>query len=137
MADSLFPDITPACRRQLAELWTILNGEARGAYRAIPTWRLAGRLGTTEREVRQLKRELVIRYRRPIGSSTGRHPGLYVITDAEERRAAIRQLDNRLRETYLLRRALDKNTTPERVAQQVFGFAGREWEPQMNADGRG
>ena len=130
-------DITPTRRCMHAELWAILRREAKGRDHAIPTRALGQRLGVDQRQVRRLKRELVIRYRRPIGSSTGRHPGLYVITDAEERRAAIRQLDNRLRETYLLRRALDKNTTPERVAQQVFGFAGREWEPQMNADGRG
>ena len=133
MADSFLTDITPARRRQHAELWAILNVEARGRERAIPTWALAQRLYATEREVRQLKRELVILYRRPIGSSTGKTPGLYVITDAEERRLAIRQLDNRLRETYLLRRALDKSTTPERVAQQVFAFGGGD----VTADGRG
>ena len=121
MAES-YDNITPMRRRLHAELWAILHREARGCDQAIPTWALAERMGVPEREVRQLKRELVILYRRPIGSSTGKTPGLYVITDAEERRLAIRQLDNRLRETYLLRRALDKSTTPERVAQQVFAF---------------
>ena len=79
MAES-YDNITPMRRRLHAELWAILHREARGCDQAIPTWALAERMGVPEREVRQLKRELVILYRRPIGSSTGKTPGLYVIT---------------------------------------------------------
>ena len=115
-------------RTDLEQLWAILKTHARGADRAILTWALADRLRTTARRVRQLKRELVIRYHKPIGSRTADPSGLFVIVGKAERAAAIHQLDGRLRETYQLRRALDKNTTPELVAQQVFGFAGGEDE---------
>ena len=113
-------------RTDLEQLWAILKTHARGADRAMPTWALADRLRCTDRQVRQMKRELVIVHHKPIGSRTADPSGLFVITGKAEREAAIRQLDNRMRETYQLRRALDRTTTPELVAQQVFGFVGGE-----------
>ena len=94
--------------------------------RCGPSCAGSGGSGVNEREVRQWARELVIVHHKPIGSSTGKHAGLYVIVTADERDAALRQLDNRLRETYARRRALSRTTAEELIEQGLFDFAREE-----------
>jgi len=100
-----------------AALWRLLDAHARGADRAIRTADIGLILRVDERVVRQLAAELVRCHGRPIGSSTGRPPGLYVIVTAAERAAVIKQLEGRLRETYRRLKAFKDVTARELVSQ--------------------
>ena len=119
-------------------LLVLLEREARGMANAMRVEDLRDRLQWSERRVRNVARNLVIRHGAPIGSSTGgsygnpngdgsrikTRPGLYVICTPEERAKAVQQLDSRLRETYRRRRALHRATIEELVKQGVFDFNG-------------
>jgi hypothetical protein len=105
------------------DLWEVLDACCRGRRNATRTERLAARLGWSARYVRRVKRSLVIRHHKPIGSATGDRPALYVVVDQAEKDASVRQLDNRLKHTYALRRALSGASIEDLVRQGVFDFA--------------
>jgi len=116
------PGLTPMTADE-RDLWEVLDSHCRGRANARGTRWLAAYMGWSERYVREVKRRLVIWHHRPVGSSTVPPAGLYVVAAEVEKQTSLRQLDNRLKHTYALRRALSGASIEDLVRQGVFQFA--------------
>lgn len=85
-----------------------------GPARAIPRTELAARLQWDTRKLEQVVQD-ARRAGEPIGSSTGRNPGYYLVTDLAEYDRAIASLERRRNECSVTIAAMRRNR--KRVGQ--------------------
>ena len=74
----------------------------RGLDRAISVAEMAARLNVSEREARDIKRQVIEQHKVPVGSSTGKHSGWYWISTQEEMDATIGQYRSRVKSLCIL-----------------------------------
>lgn len=115
------PEMTELERRV-----TDLLARRRGRSKAVPVPVLARAVGLEERELRRVVKHLIERHRLPIGASSGRPPGYYLIASADEldqtRRSLLRRATSILRRA----RAYDRAGWVDDLIGQLRLFLGED-----------
>jgi hypothetical protein len=106
-------------------LWKFLSERHRGRAHAITQGMIATVFDCDDRLICRLTMELLERGQL-IASSCRPPMGVYVVETREEKLDYVRQLDNRLRETYRRRRMFDGTPIEELVRQGIFGFGAEK-----------